>query len=492
MDFTVLLQQEAGEEPPKTGPQEPKLDFDTLLSQDEDQEKTAEEPKKQKREEPWDFQRLFHEEDAQRTGQKQSGGGQDIWVSRALELVELLLDEERPYQDWERFFTSVIFFRVKWNPQFMAALAGALQAEPVLDGRIREAVCVAYGYRSGHMSREHRAFYEAISGQKERPGKQKRRRFRQKHPILFLLTLVVGGILLMHMAVRAGVYLYERSDRPMTAKLCQYIQEDYGYPVESQYGGHLTSPELFYLPVQRMSFAAWPDGERDLSRGQLGYGTDLGNRLFTQAMEEFAGEWWGTCELKMTNAEGGYLSTGEMPAVYGISTSLKGGSDCLTALAEEMDRLSQESWYRLWLPTFQIQLEAWNEPYFIYRSSDGPFPGEEILSCYQQEVPVKLVTRLAEESGLTEMDFGERAYHMEDLGTITLHDDSYVLVGGVEEATGQTTRLYLYNNLYLVSIPADEFDPNMSYIDYALLLMGEKIPKPGDDLPWPQIGIYRH
>lgn len=493
LDVAALLRQEkeaASPPPPPPPPQEPELDFDALLSQEEAREAAREEAGEQTREPSWDFQRIFREEDARRAEQERSGGGQDEAVSRALELVELLFEEGRPHQAWERFFTSAVFFRVKWDPRFMAALAGAFQAEPVLDGNIRAAVCRAYGFGPGRVPQEHQAFYEAVSGGKAPSAKQKKESFRKQHPILFLLALFVGGILLLRTAVRLGIYLWELPDRQMAERLCQYIEEDYGYPVESQYAGHLTSAELFYLPVQQMSFTAWPEGERDPARGQLGYGTDLGNRMLTQELEDFAETWKDACELEMTDEEGGYLPTGEMPAIYAISTSLQGGTEFLTALAEEMDRLSGENWYRLWSPAFRIQLEAWNEPYFTYKSSDGPFPVEEILSCYE-EVPVKLVARLVEECGLAEMDFGDRAYHMEDLGTVVVNEDNYVLVGGVEESTGQTTRLYLYNMMYLISVPPDGFDPNMSTLDYARILMGEKIPRPADELPWPQIGIRR-
>lgn len=494
LDVAELLRQEQREARPRPRPQqpqEPELDFDALLQQEEKKERAEAEARKKTGQRPWDFQRIFQEEDKRRTEQTQSGGGPDVPVSRALELVEMLFEEERSHRDWERFLTSVVFFRVKWNPRFMAALAGAFQAEPVLEPQIREAVCGAYGFQSGQVPREHQAFYEAVSGRKAQPVKEKKARFRQRHPFLFLLALVMCIVLALLGAARLGIYLYERPDREMVRELCQYIQEDYGYPVESRYAGYLTSPKLFYLPVQRMSFTAWPEGERDLARGEAGYGTDLGNRILTETLEAFAEEWGEQCDLEMTDEEGGYVGTGQMPAVYRISTAIKGGSECLTALAEELERLSQEPWYRLWTPTFQIRMEVWNAPYYTYQSSDGPFPVEEILVRYQEEVPAELVASLVEECGLAELDFEGRAYHIEDLGAITLHEDDYVLMGGVEEETGQTTRLYLYNNMYLISTPAEGFDPNMGSLEYAWLRMGERIPEPGDDLPWPAIGIYR-
>lgn len=487
LDFEALLSQDEPEKEPQAQSQEPELDFDTLLNQEEAREEAKEEARKQKQEPSWDFQRLFHEEDAKRT-KWQSGGGQEESVSQALELVEMLFEEERSHQDWKRFLTSVVFFRVKWNPRFMAALAGAFQAEPVLDERIREAVCEAYGFRPGYVPQKYWAFYEAVSGKKAQPEKEKKGRKRHRHPVLIIVAIVLGVFFLLPAGIGLGVYLSELPDRQMASKLSQYIEEDFGYPVEIQYAGQ--SQLLFYLPVQQKSFTAWPEGERDLSQGKLGYGTDLGNKLLTDALEKFFEEWGYDAQLKLMDEEGEYIPSSELPSIYGVSTDLRGETEFLTALWQEMDRLSQEKWYVLWQPTYQIQMEAWNLPYFTYKSSDGPFPGEEILSYYQEKVPLEVVTYLVEGCDLRMMDFGDRAFHLEDRGTVTLYEDTYTLMAGVEEATGQTTRLYLYNGAYLVSVSAAEFDPNMDHVDYMHLLMGDKVPEPGDDLPWPRIGIY--
>lgn len=488
LDIAALLQEEgeksAPEEPKQRAPQ---LDFDALLKEEEPQE----EPRPRARRESWDFQHIFREEDARRA-QGQSGGEENRWLDRALELVELLLEEERPLQDWERFLISPVFFRVKWDARFMEALADAFVVEPVKDPRIRKAVCGSYGLESGRVPQELKGFYQAVSGQTEQPASKEKKRFRKRHPLLFFLAVVVVLSMLVRTVIALGVYLYELPDRQMVARLCQYIEEDYGYPVESQYAGHLTSPKLFYLPVQQMSFTAWPEGERDPAQGRLGYETDLANRMLTQELEAFAETWRGSCTLTMTDSQGNGLSVGEMPAIYTFSTSLLGGEEVLTALGEEMERLAQESWYTLWSPSFQLQMEAWGMPYFTYTASDGPFPEEEILSYYQEELPVEIVTYLVEGCELRALDFGDRAYHMENLGTITLQKDDYVLLGGVEESTGETTRMYLYNSLYLVSVPAAEFDPGMSYMDYAGLLMGGHIAQPEDDPPWPKIAVCRH
>lgn len=66
------------------------------------------------------------------------------------------------------------------------------------------------------------------------------------------------------------------------------------------------------------------------------------------------------------------------------------------------------------------------------------------------------------------------------------------MMGGVEEASGRTVRLYFYNRLYLISEPADTLDPDMGSLEYAHFHMGNSIPTPDDDLPWPRIGGYRN
>lgn len=399
-DFTALLEQESTQAPPQPESPESKFDFDDLLNQPQAQEEAPREQQKQQ-DESWDFQRLLHEEAAQKTGKKHPGGGQ-------------------------------------------------------------------------------------------KPPKQqaKQPRSRQRRPGLVILAVVLGIFFLLPAAIGLGVYLSGLSDRQSANRISQYIEEDLGYPVELQYADQ--SQMLFYLPSHHKSFTAWPEGERDLSQGKLGYGTDLGSHLLTYALQTFCDEWGYDYELKLLNEDGDYLSADELPAIYGISTNFMGETEFLTALWEEMDRLSQENWYVLWQPTYQIQMEAWNMPYFTYRSSDGPFPGAEIISHYEEKVPLEVVTYLVEGCDLRELDFGDRAFHLEDLGSVTLHEESYVLMAGVEDATGQTARLYLYNGSYLVSVPPSEFDPDMAHIDYVHLLMGDRIPTPEYDLPWPRIGICRN
>lgn len=194
----------------------------------------------------------------------------------------------------------------------------------------------------------------------------------------------------------------------------------------------------------------------------------------------------------MTYAEGNSIYTDNIPTTYLFSTNLSDGKDFLAALADEMERLSQENWYDLWKPEFQIQLAVWDMPYFTYQSTDGAFPGDEILTYYQEELSLDIVTSLVEDSDLEELDFGTHPYHMENLGIITLHRDTYALVAGIDDTTHQVTRYYLYNNMYFISTPAADFDPNMGSLDYFHLIGGDSMPEPTNNPFCPSFGIRRH
>ena len=74
-DFTALLEQESTQAPPQPESPESKFDFDDLLNQPQAQEEAPREQQKQQ-DESWDFQRLLHEEAAQKTDTKHPGGGQ--------------------------------------------------------------------------------------------------------------------------------------------------------------------------------------------------------------------------------------------------------------------------------------------------------------------------------------------------------------------------------------------------------------------------------
>ena len=351
----------------------------------------------------------------------------------------------------------------------MAGLAAAFRDGPVHNPKIREDVLNAYGFRSGTVPSKDRAFYEAISGQKAQTWTTRGRRFRQRHPRLFRAVLLVDGVLLLLVALRLWNYLTQQSDQQQAQTICQYIEEDVGCPVESQYDGSEDSACLFYLPVQKLTFTARPEGNRDLSQGQLGYETDLGSFLLTLELKDFAEEWKDLCQLEIRDADGNSVSPGHVPQTYRISTGPWDGADCVAALGSLLDSLTQETWYRRLTPTYQLQLLVENCVYYTYSAPEEPFEAGALLDSYQTEARPALLYFLLEKSGLRKADFGSTPYQLVDLGVVTLYLYDFIQMGGVDKTTGETTRLYFYNDQYLISTPAEGFSPHMdafAYMDF--------------------------
>lgn len=461
LDFSQLLH----EEKPQAKPEEPrqKLDFRALLDQEDSQKEPRE--KKESRER-WDFQRLLQEEERRRTEEqrRQYGGEQGGAVARALQLVRLLFEEQRPRSDWERFLRSGLFFLVKEEPQFMDGLAEAFRAGPVHNPKIREDVLLAYGLQAGKEPKKHRAFYSAVSGQAAETWTTRGRRFRQRHPFLFRAAILVDGILLLLAGFYLGDYFSQLPYRQQAETICQYIEEDFGFPAESCYGENSSNPNYFYLPVQQRYFVARLEGERDLSRGEPGYTTDLAGALVARELEGFAEEWEDVCELKTQSEE-----SGDTPPCYRISFDMWDGAEAAKDLSSRLDSLSQETWYKLLAPAYQLQLEIRDCPYYTYTAPEESFDAAAMADSYQTQARPALIRYLLEESGLGQADFGDTPYQLVDLGVITIYTDDFIQIGGVNETTGETDRLYFYDGMCLISTPAESFDPNMdgfAYIDF--------------------------
>lgn len=319
--------------------------------------------------------------------------------------------------------------------------------------------------------------------QEERQRREKRR----KKPLRWLF-IAAAALILLAVIIEFGSQLPHRRQ---ARDICQYLQEDFGFTAQSLYDGRWEDAYRYYLPAQQLYFLAWPDGERDLSQGRLGYSTNLGNALLTQELESFGAQWMETCTLELVEEGGTADVYGGTPGGYVLSLSLWDSEDCVAALGELMDELAREDWYSQLAPRFLLRLAVWGQPFFTYTAPGDPFDGAGVLSYYRDDLKWDLASYLVEESGLAAMDFGEDVYWLEKMDTITLHGDTYVLLGGVDGESGETVRLYLYNAQYLISTPADTFDPSMGQLDYIHLTGGPKIEAPAQGLPWPYLGIVR-
>lgn len=501
-DFKNLLNQEKSQkkEPPGNTEHEERetWDFQNLLNQEKSQEKEPQGNTEQEEREMWEFERFFQEEERQRAERQQKkygGGEQGRVIDQALQLVYRLLQEERPRSTWEQFLQSKLFSQVKDNAQFMAGLAEAFRTRTVSNPKIREDVLQAYGLSTQTVSRKHWKFVRDVGGLKERTwGEQKWRGWMSFLRSFCLVEGIVALALVLFILLLNGIlYISEHPERVQAQEICQWLEEDFGIPVESAYlEKRSDSVRDYYLPEQQCYIEAWPAGERDLTQGKLGYESNLANVFLTQELEKFAQEWEAVCTLKELDEEGNLSSAYEVPAGYLLSTGLWDGADCIAALGERLDQLAQESWYTLLDPAFQLRLAVWDQPYFTYTAPGDPFDGAGVRSYYEDDLPAELVAYLVMESGLAELDFGTAAYGLTDLGSITLQGDTYILVGGVDAAANELVRLYLYDSNYLISTPYDTFDPEMDRVAYSRLRNGgEKVENPGGRLPWPTAGIRR-
>ena len=480
------------QQPEKEAGQPQPFQFENLL-----QHQKAPEPPPSRPEPPeqWDFGRLFQEAEAQREQADRKKYGNQGWVvGQALELVRLLLQDNLPRTNWERFLASRLFFQAKEDPAFIAGLAEAFRTWPVHNPQIRVELLRAYGlFQQTEVPSDYQDLYWALHGRQGPPGQAEKAEKRRSIIKVSLFVLAALGMLL---AFHLGAALLERPRVQQVETICQYLEEDFGFSVESLYliTGDESYLDYYQLPErQQLTFSARPQGERAPGLGELGYETDLGNALMTQALEQLAAQWKDDCTLERFLEDGTPALSTQTPATYRFKVDLQGADGFIEALGEEMDRLRQETWFTLLRPAFQLRLSVGVVYFFTYTAPDEPFDGQELLAYYQDNLTGDLVEYMVVESGLAELDFGDAPYWFFDVGEVAVGgEDIYFSVGGVEAETGIIRRIYLYNGGYLISTPADTFNPEMDRLEYAHFRGGERVEKPDFHSPWPSIGIYRH
>ena len=83
-------------------------------------------------------------------------------------------------------------------------------------------------------------------------------------------------------------------------------------------------------------------------------------------------------------------------------------------------------------------------------------------------VPEKQITAMIGPSGCGKSTLLKSLNRMNDL-VEGCRVEGGIQIGGVNETTGEAERLYFYDGMYLISTPAESFDPNMdgfAYIDF--------------------------
>ena len=116
--------------------------------------------------------------------------------------------------------------------------------------------------------------------------------------------------------------------------------------------------------------------------------------------------------------------------------------------------------------------------YYTY-TSGVPFETDAVRDYYENEAGAALCAFLVEESGLAREDFGADGYELEARGPVELDGKTYFLVSGLDAASGEAARQYLFNGLQLVSLPAEEFSLDMR----AYQLNGDRFNSTWADMP---------
>lgn len=478
----------------------------------EEDEPEAEEP-------DWDFDAIFAQQAAQRAAERERQAGErrdayfarhqpatpaererleEQWprVDRALAAVEELHASGAPLYVWTSFFNSGAFFSVKGDEDFVVGLEEFLRRTPELDGQVKAELIKVFNLRQTHVPSLWLGLQELLverapSGREEpekaRPKKgawtARMKTWTRGQRIAWwivmtatvsLLSILIplGAFSDMHGGGRAGIQQREL--------LCRYMEEDFGRAVESHWKGR-DNYENLYAPWDQpdLLFMTWPEGERDLAAGRRGYTTNYSNVMVTQALKDFAeDQGWELALIQEGGCDGVMGAYGTSPGSYVLRLPLTGGGEGIAALGRLLDELAAKSWYHVFPPSFQMILAYHDLTYYTY-ASDEPFEAEAVREYYENEAGAALCAFLTEESGLAREDFGGDGYELEPQGPVELDGKTYFLVSGLNAASGETARQYLFDGVQLVSLPAEKFSLDMK----AYQLMGDRFNSAWADMP---------
>lgn len=396
-------------------------------------------------------------------------------------LSEVLLDSDASLEQWTDFLHSSIFLIIKGDPEFVAWFEDFLRsAMPHLSDNVKHAILHAFsGIDTRQVPKVWHGIHQILSGKTpdtDHPGQSpdvvpiwKNHFFRFSVGFLLVALFGFAAIQLAPTVIYEVVSLLHFSDRQEQKILCEYLGEDIGRTVESVYGNGVDYKDLYCLWDQpSLTFTAQIEGERDLSKGQLGYTTNFGNAMLTDALEEFA-EQQG-CELWFIDDDhysSSWIYSSSAPTSYCIEVPMWNGEDLLIALSDLMTQLEQESWYQT------IPMEPF-EFHFAYRELPGvmwwytytpeqPFDGSALLDYYQNQAGADMCSYIVLHSGLADADFGNEVFALQPQGFVELpsfFDDMerFVQVNGIQAETGEVVRIYLYSSRDLYSLLPEEWE----------------------------------
>ncbi|MGO5113508.1 hypothetical protein ACTQ33_00505 [Candidatus Avoscillospira sp. LCP25S3_F1] len=242
-----------------------------------------------------------------------------------------------------------------------------------------------------------------------------------------LMLLVVGRL-----ALPEVLNSLEKNTYPRT--ILQQMEEDWGVEIVSSPNNDKRE-ELRYLywleDNPEIRFQAIYRGGRDMEAGQLGYDTNYPNvRLFWR-LRDFAAQWPAyslSFNVEQTDHEGEGASGGSPPSLFVFQMPMHGGEDFVQALGDELEAVSQESWYQKQMPEFRVYLVYRDSIIINYNSTTAtePCTGETLLLQYEEQSSLALLHSILYYDGVVYKDFPDAdGSEVVRSGQATFGDDDY-------------------------------------------------------------------
>ena len=300
--------------------------------------------------------------------------------------------------------------------------------------------------------------YETVRG--------RHRKKRGLDKVMLVLAMLVL-LLLVGPAVLPGIVeRVQQNTYPKT--ILRQMEEDWGVELVSSPQNNKRE-ELRYLywleDNPEICFQAIYRGGRDVEAGKLGYDTNYPNvRLFWR-LQEFAEQWPEyplSFNVEQTDHGGEGASGGSPPSLFVFQMPMHGGEDFVQALGDELETISQESWYQKQMPEFQV--------YLVYRYSiianynsltaTEPCTGETLLLQYEEQSALALLHSILYYDGVVYEDFPDAdGSEVVRSGEATYGDDEYwMMVCWDRDGSGRSidyllrkdlTALYCQPSLYM-------------------------------------------
>ena len=429
-----------------------------------------------------------------------------------LHTIEMLYNAQADREAWEKFFQSPLFQQTKGSLDLIFGLEDFVSAKS-LSQEVRLALFLAYGFDKGPSRPELRPLYQMLLSAWQAARSKKKKEWLLNIlavPITLgliyvaavilmsplLIVFILLGLLAIHglnkgwlrrrpknlaRGQRSSFYvlcflagcviavafllpgLWE-SARELTvagdprARVCLYLEEDYGVKFRSLYTGNSPRFDNVFAPEDSHTqfFLAGPDGERDEKNGKLGYTTNYPEMMVLWQLEKFARD-RGITGVKELDQE---LEPWETNGIFLVTLPFYGAEDTITALGELLEELAQEDWYQPRTPAYEIVLcsRRMEEGWVIltrWKPTDGPFNAEAVCTLYETDFAHAYCAQLLQEEEL-DRDFihgGEEHYTLTDGGMAELKGQECRRLYGLD-AGGQVRMEYYISveggNIYCV------------------------------------------